>query len=169
MKEIDWTKFVRKIHINTSFDKVYKCWATQHKLERWFLKKAEFKSSEGLRRASKEYFQVGDTYTWEWYNWEGIEKGEILEANGKDKIVFSFAENIVEVSLSRDKGMTLITLTQSQIKTDEKSKMSLYVGCSNGWTFWLANLKAYLEYKILLHNRVETPRTPNDGFEFVNI
>jgi len=169
MKEIDWTKFVRKIHINASIDKVYKCWATQHKLEKWFLKKAEFTSSDNLPRSSKEFIQAGDTYVWEWYNWEGSEKGDIIEANGKDKIVFAFADNEVEVLLSRQKGRTLIVLTQSNIKTDEKSKMNNFVGCSNGWTFWLANLKAYLEYRIFLHDKIKDPLNPNDGFEYVNM
>jgi len=29
--------------------------------------------------------------------------------------------------------------------------MMFSVGCSNGWTFWMANLKAYLEHGITLH------------------
>ncbi|PXX99203.1 hypothetical protein DF185_15110 [Marinifilum breve] len=170
MKEIDWTKFVRKIHIKSSIDKIYKCWATQHKLERWFLKKAEFKSADNLPRASKEFIQTGDTYSWQWYNWEGIEKGKIIEANGRDKIVFAFADNEVEVLLTREKGMTLVCLTQSKIKTDEPSKMNNFVGCSNGWTFWMTNLKAYLEYKILLHNKSDDQTlNPNDGFEYINV
>ncbi|NOU59458.1 SRPBCC family protein [Marinifilum caeruleilacunae] len=170
MKEIDWTKFVRKIHIKSTIDKVYRCWTTQHKLERWFLKKAEFTTKNDLPRASKEYIQAGDKYSWQWHNWEGVEQGEIIEANGKDRIVFAFADNEVEVILTREKGMTLVSLTQSKIATDEKSKMNNFVGCSNGWTFWMTNLKAYLEHKIILHNKKEDQALhPNDGFQYINV
>jgi hypothetical protein len=29
--------------------------------------------------------------------------------------------------------------------------MEIFVGCITGWTFWLTNLKAYLEHNITLH------------------
>lgn len=169
MEKIDWSQFVRKIYINAPIEKVYKCWATTHKLERWFLRRAEFISSEKHVRANKEFIQSGDSYTWRWHNWDGQESGEIIEANGTNKIVFSFADGKVEVELSRGKGMTLVKLTQSGIGNDDKSKMNQYVGCSNGWTFWLTNLKAYLEHRILLHDKQEDPLDPNDGFQFVNM
>ena len=169
MEKIDWSQFTRKIYINAPIDKVYRCWATRHKLEKWFLRKAKFVSTDGNERASKEFIQSGDSYTWEWHNWDGQEKGEILEANGTNRIVFSFADGKVEVDFSRGKGMTLINLTQSDIGLDEKSKMNHYVGCSNGWTFWMANLKAYLEHRVLLHDKEEDPKDPNDGFQYVNM
>jgi len=169
MENRDWSQFVRKIHINVPIEKVYKCWATKHKLERWFLKKATFRSENGTKRASKEFIQTGDSYVWKWHNWDGEQKGSIIEANGKDKIVFQFADNVVEIVLSRQKGMTLVKLTQSEIKLDEDSKMNNFVGCSNGWTFWLTNLKSYLEYHVLLHDKTADPLNPNDGFEYVNM
>ena len=169
MENRDWSQFVRKIYINAPIEKVYKCWATRHKLENWFLRKAEFVNGKDIPRGSKEFVQKGDKYTWEWHNWNGQEKGEILEADGDKRIVFSFADGQVEILLSEGKGMTLVQLTQSDIGLDDKSKMNYYVGCSNGWTFWLTNLKAYLEYNILLNDKEEDPQDPNDGFQFVNM
>ncbi len=80
------------------------------------------------------------------------EKGQILEANGKDLISFTFGSGgIVTVRLKEVKGNTEVELIQSDIPTDEKSKMEIYVGCITGWTFWLTNLKAYVEHNITLH------------------
>ena len=54
--------------------------------------------------------------------------------------------------------------------TDEETKMNIYNGCSCGWTFWLANLKAYLEHGILL-NETEFDLTdiPQAGHVYVNM
>lgn len=169
MDDKKWTQFVRKIHIKASIEEIYKCWTTSHELEKWFLKKASFKTKDGILREPKEEFQAEDTYTWEWYNWDGEESGEILDVNGKDQIILKFADNTVEILLSKQKDMTLVHLRQYNINTEEKSKMTNYVGCSNGWTFWLTNLKAYLEHNIFLHNKEENTPLPSDGFEYVNI
>lgn len=82
------------------------------------------------------------------------EKGEILEANGKDSIAFTFGSGgNVHIRLKPMSSNTEITLVQNEIPTDENSKMNIYVGCITGWTFWLTNLKAYLEYGITLHSK----------------
>ena len=88
---------------------------------------------------------------WKWNNWDVEEIGEIREANGKDRISFTFGKGgIVHVELKDSKGGTEVILTQENIPSDEKSKMDFYVGCSTGWTFWLANLKAWMENGVLL-------------------
>ena len=76
----------------------------------------------------------------------------------------------VSVSLEVKDGAILLTLKEYEIPTDEKSKMDIYNGCSNGWTFWLANLKAYIEHGILL-NETEFDLTsePMAGHVFVNM
>jgi hypothetical protein len=48
--------------------------------------------------------------------------------------------------------------------------MNIHVGCSNGWTFWLANLKAFLEHGILLNETtMDLREIPLANFQFVNI
>jgi len=47
----------------------------------------------------------------------------------------------------------MVELTQSQIPLDDHSRMSYYVGCTRGWTFYLANLKSILEGGIDLRNK----------------
>ena len=49
------------------------------------------------------------------------------------------------------KGETVVELTQSRIPEDENR--GIYVDCSYGWTFYLANLKSVLEGGIDLRNK----------------
>jgi len=171
MGKLTFNAFTKKIYIKASLEKLYWCWSTKEGIESWFLKTAEYHYGYGKQRKPKENVEVGDSYIWEWHNWNGQEKGSMLQANGKDFIEFSFAEvSKVSVSLEKKKNAVLLTLRQYEIPTDEKSKMDTYNGCSNGWTFWLANLKAYLEYGILL-NETEFDLTsePMAGHIFVNM
>lgn len=85
---------------------------------------------------------------------------------------FSFGNDACKVSvhLEETNGTTLLTLRQYEMATDEETKMNLYNGCSCGWTFWLANLKAYLEHGILLNERdVDLTDIPQAGHIFVNM
>jgi uncharacterized protein YndB with AHSA1/START domain len=150
---------------------VYDCWATGTGICAWFLSSASYTNRAGASRGNNEAIRQGDHYVWQWHNWIGEEKGEILEANGKDSVAFTFAGgSVVRIVLEEAGGQTLLSLTQAKIPPDEESRMRIYVGCNTGWTFWLTNLKAYLEHGILL-NETETDLSgdPDASFVFVNI
>jgi hypothetical protein len=107
---------------------------------------------DSRQRQAEEFVQKGDTFLWKWNNWDFTEKGQILKANGKDLISFTFGSGgIVTIKLNEFPNGTEIELTQKDIPTDDNSKMEIFVGCITGWTFWLTNLKAYLEHNITLH------------------
>ncbi len=163
--------FTKKIYIRAPLEKLYWCWATTEGICSWFLREAVYQSMTGETRPKESYIQKGDRYTWRWFNWDGEESGEILYVNGKDRVEFSFADHCrVTVELKEEGDHVLVTLTQANIPTDEESKMNLHVGCSNGWTFWMANLKAYLEHGILLHEtKMDLRKIPMASFEFVNM
>ncbi len=130
---------------------VYRCWACKSQIESWFLEKADFKSDKGYRNLN-DFVQKGDHYFWKWNNWDIIKEGQLLDANGKDFISFTFGSGCsVDVQLKEVGNMTEVVLTQKNIPTDEENRMNIYVGCITGWTFWLTNLKAYLEHDITLH------------------
>jgi len=171
MSSLGFESFTKKIYIEAPLEKLYWCWATEEGICSWFLREAIYYSKDGRKRRSDSNIEKGDKYTWRWYNWDGEETGEILMANGKDRIEFSFAEYCrVSVSLEKEDKHVLVILDQTNIPTDEKSKMNIHVGCSNGWSFWLANLKAYLEHGILLHEtNFDLRETPLASFQFVNI
>jgi len=152
METIDWTTFTKKIKISSKLENVYKHWSTPELLSIWFLKEAIYTDPNGVVRTQNEQFNMNDSYVWKWHNYDGEERGYVLEANGKDAILFSFAGDAkVKVKLTEKDNQVHLELIQSNIPTDDANKHKVHCGCSNGWTFWLANLKAYLEHGILLH------------------
>lgn len=171
MEKLSFDSFTKKIYIKAPLKKLYWCWATTEGISSWFLRKAKYKSKEGHTRISDELVQAGDSYVWEWHNWDGQEKGEILQANGVDFIELVFAEpSKVVVTLEDNGTAVLVTLKQYNIPTDEENMLNIHHGCSNGWSFWLANLKAYLEHGILLNEtEFDLTKIPLAGYQFVNM
>jgi uncharacterized protein YndB with AHSA1/START domain len=156
MKQIDWTTFSQKIYINAPMHRVYDAWTTRASLEKWFLRKAEFTIHGGSGRPANEPVQEKDAYEWMWHGHPDttVEHGLVMQANGRDKFQFAFGKaGVVTVDLKQEGGATELILTQHQIPTDEQSKHNYYVGCSTGWTFYLANLKSILEGGLDLRNR----------------
>ncbi len=156
MSQIDWSKFTQKIYINTPMQKVYDAWTTRSNIEGWFVRKGEFTKPDGTVRASDSAVQQGDTYEFMWHGHPDttVEHGVVEEANGKDRFRFVFgAAGVVDVSLREVGNATEMTLTQAQIPTDEKSRHDYYVGCSTGWTFYLANIKSIYEGGLDLRNK----------------
>lgn len=170
MKKLQWNSFEKKIYIHTSIKKLYALWATEKGITSWFLKQADFKDSNAKPRAKDEFIKKDDTYTWYWYNWDGKGEGKIIEANGKDFITFTFEGSMVSVTLKEKNNAVIVTLKQYNIPEDDESKLNIHFGCSNGWTFWLTNLKAFVEHGILL-NETEISLKENElaGYTFVNM
>lgn len=171
MEGLTFSEFTRRIYIEAPMETVYKSWATARGICAWFLREARYTDGGGRLRDPVEPMQTGDRYTWKWHGWDPEESGLVAHANGRDALEFSFAGvSQVQVRLEEDRKATLLTLRQYGIPTDEESKLALHYGCSNGWTFWLANLKAFLEHGILLHDtEIDLGRFPLGGFEFVNM
>lgn len=169
MANLEWNTFTKKIHINAPLEKIYWCWATTEGITSWFLKDAIYNRS-GKQINKDENINAGDTYLWKWYNWDGQEEGKILKANSIDTIKFTFANNCtVSVTLEQKETAVLVSLEQKDIPEDDQSKLEIFYGCSNGWTFWLANLKAYLEHGILLNEKdIDLRGFDLSGYEFVN-
>ena len=152
----DWTKFTKRIPTTANISTVYNAWTRQETLEKWFLRKAEFTKPDNTLRQETESIQKGDKYLWLWYGYPDtvFEKKEILEANGKDFIQFGFTGDcIVSVKLYTQESETIIELTQENIPPDDNPATNLHIGCGEGWTFYLANLKSYLEGGIDLRNK----------------
>jgi len=156
MPTYDWSKFTRKININASIEAIYDAWTIPQQLEQWFLRDAMFTRSNGTVREKFLHIHKGDMYKWLWHGFADdiFEKGEVLIANEKDKLQFSFtAGGIVTVDIGEAMGENIVMLTQEKIPTDEKGKTNYHVGCLTGWTFYMANLKSFLEGGIDLRNK----------------
>jgi hypothetical protein len=154
----DYTRFTKKVAVKAPINVIYGLWATQAGLERWFLRKAPFTSADKKLRAPDEYAAVNDTYEWMWHGWDdtAVERGTVLEANGKDHFKFSFGKaGIVTVTLREQDGLTIFELLQENIPANEESMWNYFIGCQIGWAFYMVNMKSILEGGIDLRNRDE--------------
>jgi uncharacterized protein YndB with AHSA1/START domain len=151
----DWSKFTKRITVNASKEVIYKAWATQNGIESWFLRLSEF-TDNGTLRSGNEFSQKGDKYLWAWHGYgdETNQRGEILEANGTDFFQFTFHDPMaVSIRIIEEHGINIVELTQTNIDLDEDSRRNYFVGCGEGWTFYLANLKSVLEGGLDLRNK----------------
>lgn len=158
MGQYDWSQFTKRINIRANVHDIYRLWATRQGLEKWFLRTAGSKAPDGTLREPNEFMQKGDWYRWLWFGYgdETVETGQIQEANGSDFLQFSFAGTCAVSVRIKEEGQELVVeLKQENIPLDEKSKELYHLGCSTGWTFYLANLKSVLEGGLDLRNKNE--------------
>ena len=142
----DWTTFTKRITVNASQEDIYKAWTTQHGIESWFLRSSEFTKNKILR-GRNEFTQTGD---------ETVQIGEILETNGVDVFSFTFHEPmVVSVRIFEEHSFNICELIQTSIPLNEDSRKNYFVGCGEGWTFYLTNLKSVLEGGLDLRNKDE--------------
>ena len=150
----DWSKFTRRITVNSPRRSIYEAWAVPSQIERWFLRSAEYVAFDGKTRGRDEAVETGDAYFWRWHGYldDVSESGRVVEANGKDRFVFTFTSNcIVTVDIREENGETVVELTQSNIPEDKDR--GIYIDCGYGWAFYLGNLKSVLEGGVDLRNK----------------
>ncbi len=146
MKNFDWTCFTKKGAVKTDLKTIYDAWTIPQELEKWFLKSAAYFDEQGKEISRDSNYSGNHTYEWMWYNYDKTEKGDVIEANGKDKVIFTFAGGcIVEVTLKEMNDHVIISITQKEIPTDDESKLNKRLGCSDGWAYFLMNIKSVYE------------------------
>lgn len=159
---MEWTHFNRNIRIKAPMANVYQAWVDIELLQTWFLKEVEITGRTGENICRK-----ADKVKWTWNNADFTTEIEMLEANGVDLLKFTFGHGMeVEIRLELEDEWTVLKLNQTKIPTDEASKFNFFAGCRGGWTFWLANLKCFLEYGEVLHDPLLGKR--KDLYDFVN-
>ena len=169
MRKPEWSSFRRAIYIRGSQQELYNMWATQQGLEKWFLMEAPYQSEGGHMRKPGECCQSGDSYRWKWHNWDGEHTGKVIEANGTDKLVMEFSPAEIEIRIYPGREMMCVDLFQYNMPVDDENKYNIFHGCSNGWTFWLANLKAVAEHGISLNDTSPGATDHHRDFDIVNI
>ena len=161
----EWKQTYLRIPIAAPQHSVYDAWATPAGLERWFLRRADYNDEHGGQRHQDSHITKGDHYRWMWHGHPDsvAEDGHVVDANGVDRLSFTFSGNsLVTVALVQEAGHLVVELTHSNFPPAEKPSESLQYLCSVGWTFYLANLKSILEGGIDLRNRDLTlPRVIN--------
>lgn len=154
MENFDWTKFTIKIAVYAPISKLYDAWTKGSEIEKWFLSDAAHFYTNRNRIAKETPIGKDFEYEWSWYLYDIVEKGTITEANGVDFIQFTFAVDcLVDVKLTDFKDYVIVELTQKNIPTDDFSKKEIRLGCHQGWSFYLVNLKSIYEGGIDLRNK----------------
>ncbi|MBL4715437.1 MAG: hypothetical protein COC01_07910 [Bacteroidetes bacterium] len=154
MKNFNWTTFTKRIAVKAELSDIYDAWSKPSEIEKWFLSNANYfdENTNAIERESN--IKKDDTYEWSWYLYEIVEKGKIIEANGKDFLQFTFAgECLVDIKLSQQNGYVVVELTQKNIPIDDESKEGIRLGCDSGWSFFLMNLKSVYEGGLDLRNK----------------
>ncbi len=152
----DWSIFTKQISINATTWALYNAWTVPAEMEKWFLSAADFTGGDGLPRKAAERVRPGDTFCWKWHGFAGGSplRGRVIEANTYDNFRFTFAEgSIVDVAIIPAHGVKLVRIQQRNIPPDES--LRLYLECAEGWTFYLTNLKSFIEGGIDLRNKDE--------------
>lgn len=151
----DWNEFTLRVNVNASETDIYKAWATQDGLEKWFLSKAEFTQPDRNLRERNSFIQKDDSYVWNWHGYaDYIGTGEVLRTNEKDLLEFTFTGGcVVRVRIKQEKGETICELTQKMPQELIEDKQYYYIECGKGWTYYLTNLKSVLEGGLDLRNK----------------
>src|SRR6218665_4130088 len=156
MENFDWTSFTKKIAIKAKLSDIYNAWTTANELEKWFLEKVSFFDANHKPIDKDQNVTEGNTYEWFWYLYNDAMKGKITAVNGKDYLQFTFEGNcLIDIKLSESNGYTIVELRHYNIPTDNSSKQYIRLGCSNGWHFYLINLKSIYESGLDLRNKDE--------------
>jgi uncharacterized protein YndB with AHSA1/START domain len=153
MKDFDWTAFKKRIVIESDKQTLYNAWTKSSELEKWFLAKALYIDDKGETVSPSECALANSKYDWKWFAQDYHEDGTLLRANGKDFIEFTFANSIVQVQLIENGDEVMVELTQMNIPTDDDSKKNIRLGCDQGWSLYLLNLKSIYEGGIDLRNK----------------
>lgn len=152
MEELDWTKFTRRVYIKKDLPSVYTKISSRKGIEEWFLKEAKF-YTDGIEKDIDTPLSIGDSYLFSWYGTDFTSEGKILSIQENESFGFTFLGCRVDITLRNEEDEVLVELTQSEIATDDQSKMHYYVECTRGWTTYLLNLKSILEGGIDLRNK----------------
>lgn len=153
----DWSRFSVHIFIDANVERVFRSWTQNESITKWFVAESVFTDKAGDERAHLDNVQSGDQYTWTWM--EGsVETGRILEVVDNERIRFSFGKGdekdiAVTVTFSTVDGLTRVDLIQEGMSDSEKCRWDWHMGCRLGWSFFLTNLKAFLEHKVDLREK----------------
>jgi hypothetical protein len=154
MENFDWTSFTKRIAVKARMADIYNAWTKSNELEKWFLEKATFFNTK--KDPISKYINATSniSYEWFWHLYPEAMSGTFKAGNGKDFLQFTFERDcLVDVRLNEINGYTLVELKHHNIPTDDQSKQHIRLGCSNGWAFYLINLKSVYEGGLDLRNK----------------
>ncbi len=168
----DWTGFVQAIHAKVSPAEAWRRLATPAGISSWFTGKTEVRRGERLLPPD-EQLAVGDHITFTWFVPAPAEKrtpesptvaatelDAVLEVEPGRRLRHAWYEGKgwieYRVLTDRADGRVTVELEQRMDPANDFAMLEgAYVGCREGWAFYLTNLKAVLEHGVDL--REATP------------
>ncbi|MEE8575775.1 MAG: SRPBCC domain-containing protein [candidate division Zixibacteria bacterium] len=137
----DWSQFTLKVAIKKPISTVFKAWTDGKIISEWFTEKAILEP----KKNGRIYF--------EWLAGDKMEAKVIsVSKNRYLTIPFGMNGERVTVKFKKDGRGCICELRHYNMKTTPKAKWEMHRGCIQGWTFFLANLKNYLENGIDLRS-----------------
>jgi uncharacterized protein YndB with AHSA1/START domain len=141
-----------RILIQASQEAVFEHWTRADLLGKWFLE-ASHQGSAGKPWPADKAVEEGCRYQWTWAN--GIsESGEFTQVEPSSLLALTFGDQIdVVVRFGEMEGRTLVEVRQTQEQSNLEARWSVCLDCTQGWTFYLTNLKSVLEGGVDLRER----------------
>ena len=99
--------------------------------------------------------ETGRTVTWEWRMYGCSTQVSVLQVKPNELIRIEWGEdearsNVEWLFAARSDGTTLVTITNDNFSGDDESMVSQAIESMGGFSFVLANAKAFLEHDIEL-------------------
>ncbi len=140
-KKHDWSQFKLKIEVNRPVSTLFKAWTDGKLISKWFTVKAVIEP----KRNGRIYF--------EWLAGDKMEARVVSIVKNKS-FTFPFGSKgeRVTVKFKKEGKGTICELHQYNMQLTPQSKWNMHRGCIQGWTFFLVNLKSYLEHEIDLRS-----------------
>jgi uncharacterized protein YndB with AHSA1/START domain len=152
----NWTSFRKQVFIRDSAANVFLAWATSGGIVQWFIKEAVNTGSDGQLRSGGEIVQPGDRYAWHWHQ-DLSSSGHFVDVEPDHLLKFTFgkkhpsSEEFIYVTLRLEEvepGLTRLELSQDNMEDSPEAHVRWHMQCNLGWSFFMTNLKAYLEHRV---------------------
>jgi len=141
----EYKQFVQIIYVEAPMDTVYASMTTAKGMSGWGSMEVSLTAADGTEVPAGEPALPGTTFRFIWHTGHD-ETGEFLEANGSDRLRYSFG-NGIEVTITLEEvedGTVKVKLVQTQDGSAEEN-LKILLGYKEGWGFYLTNMKSVLE------------------------
>ena len=144
MAAYDWSQFHVRMYYLAPLAEVFRCFSTADGLESFFVYNAQHLSADGIRRASDESVQSGDSYYWTYVH--DFEHGGMYTRIELNRLVqFTFGSMMVDIHFREIDGATEVDLHQKNCATKDPDRTWQHVNCRSCWIYFLTNLRSVLD------------------------
>lgn len=121
---------------------IARAWTSAEEIQMWFLARAENRDALG---AVIDEAKEGGSFRWEWI--DQTEDRGTYRLVTDNAIEFGWYEDtgLVRVDWEQDGGEVKVQLRQEMFEGSAEERAKIQHDCVGGWTFFLANLKCWIE------------------------